>query len=259
MLAVPFAHRGLHYAQAPENSLFAFDRAAAAGLGIELDIQLSIDGVAIVHHDRTLHRMTGLDARVADLRGSALRRVFLAGTRETIPTLADALHVIDERVPVLVDLKSSIRAPGRRRLVEAVASVLDTYRGPAGIVSFDPLVLSALGPRLPHVAIGQTGGVDPVAFDQRRWLRPACRPVDALWSRRVSRPHFVAFNVSRMPSHVVARVRRSLPVVAWTVRTADEYALARDHADGVIVEDAAVGLALERSWRQRPPRRSLTA
>jgi glycerophosphoryl diester phosphodiesterase len=94
------------------------------------------------------------------------------------------------------------------------------------------------------VAIGQSGGVDPVAFDQRRWLRTACHPVDALWSRRLSRPHFVSFNVSRMPSQVVSRVRRSLPVIAWTVRDGADYALARAHADGVIVEDAAVGLAL---------------
>ena len=60
----------------------------------------------------------------------------------------------------------------------------------------------------------------------------------------MSRPQFLLFNVARMPSAAVTRLRAELPVVAWTVRTAQDYALARRHADGVIVEDEAVGLAM---------------
>jgi glycerophosphoryl diester phosphodiesterase len=60
----------------------------------------------------------------------------------------------------------------------------------------------------------------------------------------MSRPQFLLFNVHRLPSAAVARLRRVLPVVAWTVRTPEDSARARAHADGVIVEDAAVGLAL---------------
>jgi glycerophosphoryl diester phosphodiesterase len=35
----------------PENSLGAFQAACAAGYGIELDVQLSADGEAMVFHD----------------------------------------------------------------------------------------------------------------------------------------------------------------------------------------------------------------
>jgi glycerophosphoryl diester phosphodiesterase len=65
-----FAHRG-GGALAPENTLAAFDNGIAFGAdGLELDVHLSRDGVAMVHHDVTLDRTTNLrgpiDGRTAD-------------------------------------------------------------------------------------------------------------------------------------------------------------------------------------------------
>ena len=58
-MGVLYAHRGLfdHSAGIPENSLAAFRRAVDAGYGIELDVQLTADGVPVVFHDGTLARM----------------------------------------------------------------------------------------------------------------------------------------------------------------------------------------------------------
>src|SRR5580765_2802827 len=53
-----FAHRG-GSRLAPENTIAAFDRGMAAGAdGLELDVRLSRDGVAVVHHDPLLDRTT---------------------------------------------------------------------------------------------------------------------------------------------------------------------------------------------------------
>ena len=61
------AHRGLWSPDGPpENSLGAFQAACAAGYGIELDVQLSADGEAVVFHDDKLKRMTGREGRVRD-------------------------------------------------------------------------------------------------------------------------------------------------------------------------------------------------
>ena len=56
----PIAHRGLHDGNDScwENTIPAFQAAIAAGYGIELDVQLSSDGVALVFHDEALE---GLD------------------------------------------------------------------------------------------------------------------------------------------------------------------------------------------------------
>jgi glycerophosphoryl diester phosphodiesterase len=244
LLAAPFAHRGLHGKGVPENSLAAFEAAITAGLGIELDVRLSADGVPVVHHDATLLRSCGVQSRLADMSLDELSRLELLDGGGSIPTLAEALRLVEGRAPVLLDLKAPTRPAARRRLVDGVSDLVRGYAGPVGVVGFDPWVLTGVAARVPGVAVGQTGGVPPATFEGRRWLRPALHPVDALWGRRMSRPHFLLFNVHRLPSAAVARLRRELPVVAWTVRTAEDYALARAHADGVIVEDAAVGLAL---------------
>lgn len=59
-LRLPIAHRGLHDRSngIVENSPSAFGAAMDAGYGIELDLQLSGDGQAMVFHDETLDRLT---------------------------------------------------------------------------------------------------------------------------------------------------------------------------------------------------------
>ena len=69
-----YAHRGLHGNGVPENSLLAFELACQRGDGIELDVQLSRDGVVMVFHDYTLNRVTGVDKKLCDLDASELDR-----------------------------------------------------------------------------------------------------------------------------------------------------------------------------------------
>src|SRR5205814_10656550 len=80
-----FAHRG-GSALAPENTIAAFDNGLALGAdGLELDVRLCRDGVAVVHHDPTLERTTLLGGRVAE---RAARELADAG----VPALHDVLE-----------------------------------------------------------------------------------------------------------------------------------------------------------------------
>jgi glycerophosphoryl diester phosphodiesterase len=66
VFAPAIAHRGLWTQDGPpENSLAAFEAACEAGYGIELDVQLSSDGEAMVFHDSKLQRLTGREGRDA--------------------------------------------------------------------------------------------------------------------------------------------------------------------------------------------------
>ena len=60
---------------APENSLAAFAAACEAGYGIELDVQLTLDGQVVVVHDADLLRVAGDPRRIEDARAhrAALR------------------------------------------------------------------------------------------------------------------------------------------------------------------------------------------
>lgn len=244
LLAAPIAHRGLHSPGIPENSLAAMAAAVDLGLGVELDVRLSADGVPIVHHDASLRRTCAVDNLVVELPAGRLTRLRLGLTQERVPTLAAALHVIGGEVPVLIDLKTGWSWTERRRLVDALAILLRVYRGPAAVVGFDPWVLGAMAERVPTLLRGQTAGVDAAWVGGRWWRRALCHPSDALWSMRISRPHFICFNVDRLPTKAATRVRAARPVVAWTARTPAAYRRARRHADGVVVEGAAMGVAL---------------
>lgn len=63
-----YAHRGLHGEEGiPENSMAAFKKAKGSGYGIELDVQMTKDGVMVVHHDYDLKRTCGVNKKIADL------------------------------------------------------------------------------------------------------------------------------------------------------------------------------------------------
>ena len=94
-----YAHRGLHDGEIPENSLPAFARAADKGFGIELDVQLSADGVIMVFHDDTLIRMTGVQGKLCEYSREQLQQMRLGESDEVIPTLDEVLETVGGRIP----------------------------------------------------------------------------------------------------------------------------------------------------------------
>lgn len=221
-----FAHRGLHGRGVPENSRAAIMAAVTEGFGIELDVRLSRDGRAFVFHDATLERMTGIAGPLSVRMAVELSRIKLLRSVETIPTLAEALALIAGRVPLLLELKAPDRNVGA--LCIAVRNELARYRGPVGVMSFNPEVGRWLVQHAPTLTRGLV--LTETRADWRgrleRWL-----------SVRRARPHFLAYDVRCLPSPLATRLRaKGTPVFAWTVRTAAERERALAHADAPIFE-----------------------
>lgn len=102
------AHRGAS-AHAPENTFAAFRRAIDAGAdGIELDVRLARDGVAVVFHDSSLKRIAGRKGKTAHFTSTELGSLD-AGSwfnqhfpkfadpefkKEGVPTLAKVLQFL---------------------------------------------------------------------------------------------------------------------------------------------------------------------
>jgi glycerophosphoryl diester phosphodiesterase len=115
-----FAHRG-GCALGPENTLTAFDRGLAAGAdGLELDVQLSKDGVVVVHHDETLDRTTDVRGPVAGLTADELSRVDAAYRFQ--PEAGHPLRGQQIGVPTLVEVLT--RFPATRVIIEMKGSSL---------------------------------------------------------------------------------------------------------------------------------------
>jgi glycerophosphoryl diester phosphodiesterase len=225
---LPFAHRGLHGAGRVENSRAAFEAAMAAGHGIELDVQSSFDGEAMVFHDYELKRLTGVEGRLGELSAAELRRIRLAGG-DSIPTLAEVLGLVGGRVPLLIEVKS----PRRRvaRLCLAVYRAIEGYRGPLAVMSFNPEVGRWFRRNAPRVLRGLV-----VTESGKKGPRGLLERHIALWS---ARPDFLAYDIRDLPSRFAARQRRrGLPVYTWTVRSNADRVRAAAFADQIIYEVA---------------------
>ncbi|MEJ2410053.1 MAG: glycerophosphodiester phosphodiesterase family protein [Novosphingobium sp.] len=226
-----YAHRGLHDAGVPENSRSAFERAALAGCGIELDVQRSVDGLPVVFHDETLDRMTSETGPLARRCAVELGAVRLAGTAQTIPTLRQVLADVAGRVPVLVEIKSG-RDARVAALCLAVRRVLEGYTGPHAVMSFDPRVSHWFRLHSPHTLRGLS-----ITEGEDRALPGKVRRRLALWH---ARPDFLAYDVRDLPSRFAAgQRRRGLPIVAWTIAGAEHAERAASYADADIFEGAA--------------------
>ncbi|HXD44825.1 MAG TPA: glycerophosphodiester phosphodiesterase family protein [Pseudolabrys sp.] len=238
LTARPVAHRGLHDASRGliENTASAFDAAITAGYGIECDVQRSRDGEAMVHHDGRLGRLTEGTAALADLTAAELKQVAFRHTGDRMLTLAELCARVGGRAPLLVEIKS--RFDGDLRLTRRVAEVLGGYSGPAAAMSFDPAALACLRESAPAIT---RGIVAESRYDHADWARLSAaerRSLAFLLHAPRTRPHFVAWAVRDLPAAapLVARHVFGLPLLTWTVRTAQDRARASRWADQAIFE-----------------------
>ena len=223
LFAKPFAHRGLHGAGITENSRAAFCAAIDAGHGIELDVQASGDGEAMVFHDYDLGRLTEAQGKLAAVSAAALGAIPLKGERDGLPTLVEILALIDGRAPVLIEVKS----PGRRvaALSGAVGRALEHYVGPVAVMSFHPGVPRWFARHRPEVLRGLV--MTEEGKPQRARLK---RRLSLWWSKA----DFLAYDIRDLPSRFAAA--SGLKVGTWTVRTEAQRATAAAHADQIIYE-----------------------
>jgi glycerophosphoryl diester phosphodiesterase len=200
----------------------AFHAALDAGAGIECDLRMSSDGCAMVFHDADLKRLCGLDVFTESLDAAALMSMRIAGTDETIPPLGDLLALVDGRIPILLELKC---AGGNNALLSrAVAAAIGSYRGPLGVMSFEPEVggwFAAHHPGVRHGIVLDGGDRD----DQR--------------ATKIERSaaQFLAINLVCAAEPWVAQSRRDwVDIACWTVRSAEQRQFAAEYVDALIWE-----------------------
>jgi glycerophosphoryl diester phosphodiesterase len=238
LIARPIAHRGLHDAAKGiiENTAGAVRAAIAAGYGIEVDVQVSADGEAMVHHDDVLGRLTEGEGRLDRLSAAELKRVPFRGSGERMMTLPDLCDLVGGRVTILIELKS--RFDGDSRLPARVAQVLAGYGGHAAPMSFDPWQVRLVRHKAPRLACGIVAAKyrpHPYWDLMPAWMRYG---MGYLITGVVARPQFVAYAVADLPALAPLLARRvlGLPLLTWAVRTDDERQRAARFADQMIFE-----------------------
>jgi glycerophosphoryl diester phosphodiesterase len=221
-----FAHRGAS-GLAPENTLVAFDAGLAHGAdGLELDVRLSRDGVAVVHHDATLERTTNLRGRVAQHTAEELAQADAAARFEPqnglpfrgkglgVPTLVDVLSRFPD-TKVIIEIKDNTRELASA-VIEAIRQTNATDRVCVG--SFGRRAVNAVRSLDPGVATS-------AAREEVRWAlyRSWCH-----WP--IGQPRYGGYQVPELAgrTRVVSKQfvdwahRAGLAVQVWTVDTLDD-------------------------------------
>jgi glycerophosphoryl diester phosphodiesterase len=237
----PIAHRGLHDRAAGqvENSRAAVAAAAEAGYGVELDLQLSADAEAMAFHDDALDRLTSERGPLRARSAAELGRIALSGGGETIPTLGEILSLVAGRAPLLIELKDQSGAlgpQGAAPLAARASALLAGYGGPAAVMSFNPHLvaeMARLAPETPRglVAAGPACSTYAACAPERRAALAALADWEAAGAS------FVSYGWRDLPAPAVsARRAAGAAVLCWTVRSPEQEAAARAHADAVTFE-----------------------
>lgn len=207
------AHRGAS-GLAPENTMAAFRAAMdfAFVQWIELDVQLSKDGIPVVIHDDALRRTAGKPGKVNDYTAEELGRMDAgswfgnAFAGEGIPTLAQVLNATIGRCRLNIELKTyGGRYPGmERKVVELLYG--KGLQHDAVITSFDREALREVKAIAPEVRTGLI--IDALPWTLLEELkRLACS--------------FLSIGYARISRTLLADMGGAgIDVMAWTVNDA---------------------------------------
>lgn len=236
----PIAHRGLHDAPKGiiENTAPAFEAAIAHGYGIECDLQPLADGTPMAFHDYTLDRLIDAKGPINALGRADIKKLRYRGQDTRILSFADFLELVGGRVPLLVEIKSDWQ-PARPKFLQAIAALAQGYKGPLGLMSFDPVVMARMRELAPKVPRGIVSGIykgdgwwlDTLSAERAYRLTHLleCGPVQ---------PSFISYDVKALPTPVTRFLREGLemPLFCWTVRTPAERKVAAEWSDAPTFE-----------------------
>jgi glycerophosphoryl diester phosphodiesterase len=248
-----YAHRG-GAGLAPENTLVAFEAGLAAGAdGIELDVRLSLDGVAVIMHDPTVDRTTNatgpVDARTAgELAGLdagyhfALDGAYpFRGRGIGVPPLRAVLDR-HRAAPLIIELKSADPRLAREVVEEIHAS------GAAGRVtvgSFQKGALDAVRALDPAIRTG--ADMDEVRSRLDGWPAAGFQAKRAFAALQV--PEIYAGQRIVTPEFIARAHDAGITVMVWTVNHEDDMRrLLEWGVDGLITDRPDLAVPLLRSW-----------
>lgn len=218
-------HRGWPTPAHPENTLAAVEAALSAGAqGVEVDVRISADGVAVCVHDPDLLRTGGVPHVVRRTSAEALRDVVLTGGHRP-PLLEQVVRSVAGRGLLVLDIKPDHRSA---LLVRAVLDALDGLPAAEVVLSStERRVLRAFAAASPDLPLALVTGVEVPAHE-------------ALAEARAHADDALHLNVRALlddPSAAAAARRAGLCVRAWTVnRVVDARLLRALELDAVLTD-----------------------
>ena len=102
--SVVIAHRGFHIFS-PENTLKSYEAAVKSNMAIELDVRMTKDFNVVCFHDKYTKRILNIPGKINMFDLETLKKYRIMDTDEKVPTLEQALEVVNGKVEVLIEVK----------------------------------------------------------------------------------------------------------------------------------------------------------
>jgi glycerophosphoryl diester phosphodiesterase len=206
-----------------ENTISAAEAAIESRYPIELDLQLSADGVPMVFHDELLDRMTGHKGNIRNLTADELSGICIHDTDDCIPSLSRFLELVSGQVGLVIELKG---IEGKDDgFAEAVVNLMTEYVGSFVLMSFDHHLLEEIRTLAPELTLGLTAYGKEDKYERNR------RIVELLDL------DFVSYYVDHLDTGFVREFRQTgRPVICWTVDTPEQMEFSVNFADQITFE-----------------------
>ena len=154
------AHRGI-VDDETENTIQAVKASLEADIDVvEMDVQMTEDGEIILHHDRSLNRILGVEKNIDELTYREItgleveNRENFHSDEKIVATLGEALELVDGQMDVQIDVKTYGRG---EKVAERIVSIIDEYDmvGNTYIQSFDRMFIEKVEELNPEVKTSQ--------------------------------------------------------------------------------------------------------
>lgn len=227
----PLSHRGMFNEKFPENTLGSIQNAIDHHNGFEFDVQMTTDGTLVIFHDYDMERLTGVKGDIRKKSYDEIKNLKIKGTEYKIPTLQEVLDLVNDQVPILVEVKHHKHIG----LMETkIRDALRNYKGRYAIESFNPFIVRWFYKNAPEMVRGQLSCPfknDKLCFITKKVLH-------ALVFMKYNHSQFLAYDVNDLIKNKkrVLKYKKHMPVITWTVRKENQLIENKDLFDNYIFE-----------------------
>ena len=206
------AHRGVHNSNIPENTLSAFVKCVDKNYIIELDIHILTDNTIVIYHDHNLKKLTGVNKVIEMLSYAQLSKIKI-NKKYTIPTLKQLLHILNGKVPILIEIKDM---NNNSKLEEELVKILENYKGKFAIQSMNPFVIDWFYKNRKDYVIGL------IIFNELNYN---------IVKKYTNKIDFISVYKKQLP------FKTKLLTLGWTIRKESEYKKYVKLCDNLICEN----------------------
>lgn len=226
LLSTPITHRGLFDENYPENTAPAFQRSISLGYAIEMDVQMTIDGVLVVYHDDNLKRVCGVDKDIRDTTYEELKSLRPMGKDYPILTFSEFLRIVDGKVPLLIEVKHQ----KRKGIEELLVKELDGYNGLFAVQSFNPNIVKRVSVLRPKFTVGVLCTREPSKIAPK-----IISKLMNVFAFKLYVPFdFLSVRVEDLPINY--KLIKKYNIIAWTIKTEADIKIAEKYAKNIIFE-----------------------